>query len=164
MWTDGAHQYDDLNSLQNSFVRVVNAVNGELVFYFDQPGAAATVQGFKADTLGNPNWIVSPMGVGTSGGSKGRMDLAARADGTAIVAWHDNRMGNNDVYAQRVNLEGSLGNPPPPVPAEIAVFVTAWVTSISNGTLAGDYDRNSVVEPSDIAAFISHWSASISTG
>ncbi|MBX3358168.1 MAG: hypothetical protein KF745_07050 [Phycisphaeraceae bacterium] len=164
LWTDSGVEFLPLSTMQNSFVKVVNSVNGAMVYYFDQPGASAAVRGFKVDTLGNPNWLVSPLGVGTGSGSKGRLDASSRPDGTGLVVWHDNRTGNNDVYAQRVNIEGTLGNPPPPVPTEIAVFVNLWANSVANGTLGGDYDKNGVVEPADIAAFVSAWFSRLTTG
>ncbi|MBX3356836.1 MAG: hypothetical protein KF745_00255 [Phycisphaeraceae bacterium] len=49
-------------------------------------------------------------------------------------------------------------------PTDIAVFVAAWLNSISAGTLGGDYDLNGTVEPSDIAAYVGQWFAAINGG
>ncbi|MBX3356807.1 MAG: hypothetical protein KF745_00105 [Phycisphaeraceae bacterium] len=70
------------------------------------------------------------------------------------------------------DLEVTQGNPCPAdrdgnglvEPTDIAVFINDWFTSISQGTLVGDFDGNGVVEPADIAGFISAWFTAVSTG
>ncbi|MBX3357543.1 MAG: hypothetical protein KF745_03860 [Phycisphaeraceae bacterium] len=42
-------------------------------------------------------------------------------------------------------------------PTDIAVFVGDWSTSLTAGTLVGDYDCNGAIEPSDIAGFVNNW-------
>ena len=48
-------------------------------------------------------------------------------------------------------------------PADIALFVSQWFTSIQNGTLEGDFDGNGSVQPSDVAAFVSVWFTTLTT-
>lgn len=49
-------------------------------------------------------------------------------------------------------------------PSDIAGFVNVWFTSLSAGTLAGDYDLDGTVAPADIALFVSDWFAALSGG
>ena len=51
-----------------------------------------------------------------------------------------------------------------PIAFHIAAFVNAWFTSLTNGTLVGDYDGNGQVQPSDVSLFVSQWFAAVSAG
>ncbi|MBI5471887.1 MAG: T9SS type A sorting domain-containing protein [Ignavibacteriae bacterium] len=44
---------------------------------------------------------------------KGRLTGAITAAGASLVVWADKRLDDNGVYGQRVNLDGTLGNPGP---------------------------------------------------
>lgn len=49
-------------------------------------------------------------------------------------------------------------------PADVAVFVSTWFTSLQNGTLEGDFDGDGAVQPADIAAFVVSWFAALGQG
>jgi hypothetical protein len=49
-------------------------------------------------------------------------------------------------------------------PADVACFVSLWVASLGNGSLAADFDGNGRVEPADIAAFVNAWFAALNAG
>lgn len=51
-----------------------------------------------------------------------------------------------------------------PEPADIAAFVNTWVSSLSAGTRAGDFDLDGAVTPADVAVFVSRWLATLATG
>ncbi len=51
------------------------------------------------------------LGVGTTLSAKGRLSLAPAPGGAVIAAWTDDRAGDGDVLAQRINEDGSLGPP-----------------------------------------------------
>jgi hypothetical protein len=44
--------------------------------------------------------------------SKSRLDIAQATDGGALLAWSDGRNDGGDIYAQRVNPDGTLGPSP----------------------------------------------------
>jgi hypothetical protein len=47
--------------------------------------------------------------------------IAADGPGNAVITWTDTRNGNEDVYAQRIQANGSLGGGVVDVPRELAV-------------------------------------------
>jgi hypothetical protein len=49
-------------------------------------------------------------------------------------------------------------------PADVAAFVGTWFTSITAGTLAGDYNLDAAVTPADVAQFVGEWFGTLSSG
>lgn len=47
--------------------------------------------------------------VSTANSSKGRLNVNVGGDGRMIVSWADDRNGDEDIYAQAVNADGTLG-------------------------------------------------------
>jgi hypothetical protein len=52
----------------------------------------------------------SPIAVSTAPSGKGRLNLVRDPDGRMIAAWSDTRNGGEDIYAQIVNADGTLGD------------------------------------------------------
>jgi hypothetical protein len=42
-------------------------------------------------------------------------------------------------------------------PADVAAFVSEWLASLAQGTLAGDFNGDGAVTPADVGAFVSAW-------
>lgn len=49
-------------------------------------------------------------------------------------------------------------------PADIAVFINSWSSSLNNGGYYGDFDGDGIITPADIASFINTWSAALANG
>ena len=49
-------------------------------------------------------------------------------------------------------------------PADVALFVSTWFGSVSQGGLAGDWDQNGSVTPADVAAFVNAWFSALTNG
>lgn len=49
-------------------------------------------------------------------------------------------------------------------PADVAAFVSAWSSSVQQGTLLADFDGNGRVDPADVAAFVNTWFAALLNG
>ncbi len=131
---DGAQNFQSINvqRIDVGGARALGA-NGVALTPFDtqfkSPPRAASVGGGVAGivdrqpVLGNTDGVLEMMRVDTSGAlldasiigvstavsSKGRLSLASSGDGSLISAWTDDRAGNRDVFAQRINADGSLG-------------------------------------------------------
>lgn len=131
---DGAQNFQGLNvqRLDVSGARALGNSGVELLAFdqqFKGPPRAAGVDGGVAGlvdrqpTLGNTDGVLELMRVDASGAlldaavipvstaasSKGRLNLEGAGDGSLIAAWGDDRNGNDDAYAQRINADGSLG-------------------------------------------------------
>ena len=59
------------------------------------------------------SWPVNGRAISTAAGFQGEAVLATDGGSRAIVAWRDNRSGDNDIYAQLVAPSGFLGFPNP---------------------------------------------------
>ncbi|MHC5109680.1 MAG: hypothetical protein ACYTHJ_07355 [Planctomycetota bacterium] len=74
----------------------------------------------KLDSSGGIVWgpvLVSSVNSGKSRQAVAGVPLAAAVDGSAVVIWSDSRNDANDVYAQNLNGNGSLGISSPAIPA-----------------------------------------------
>lgn len=49
-------------------------------------------------------------------------------------------------------------------PADVAYFINIWFTSLTQGTLAGDFNGNGIIDPSDVAAYINAWFTALTDG
>jgi hypothetical protein len=49
-------------------------------------------------------------------------------------------------------------------PADVALFVNTWFTSLQAGTLAGDFDHNGLIQPADVALFVNTWFTAVMSG
>ena len=103
-----------LTSLDNQFrgpPRAASVPGGVAGIYDDQPVLGSTdgvLTMFRVDDAGDL-LDESPIVVSSAPSSKGRLSLSGVGDGALIAAWSDDRNGNEDVFAQRVNADGALG-------------------------------------------------------
>lgn len=49
-------------------------------------------------------------------------------------------------------------------PADLALFVGAWIRAVEDGSNGGDVDRDGSTAPSDVAWFVNAWFASVAAG
>jgi hypothetical protein len=94
------------------------------------------------------------LGVATTPSSKGRLALSGVAGSDMLVAtWQDNAAGSNDVKAQNINMDGTLGTPPcigdvngdnvvdlSDLTVQLSNFGTPSGATLANGDLNGDGD------------------------
>ncbi len=137
--TDAAQNIQGLNVqrvARVSGIRVLGSAGAVLTPYdnqYDAPprvvpclgGVAALCEIQPNSGIGNFNGLLevhriqgdgtlidgAPINVCTTASMKGRNSLAAAPGGAVIAAWTDDRDAGEDVYAQRVNDDGSLGPP-----------------------------------------------------
>lgn len=127
--------------------RAVAHQDGAAAVYDRQPALGSSngtlemlIADESGDLLGG-----APIPVSTADSSKGRLNLDRTPDGTTVAAWSDTRNGGEDIYAQRINADGTLGGPKT-CPADIAApFGTtnffdllAYIASYNAGDPAAD--------------------------
>jgi hypothetical protein len=110
-WTDNGVTLVPLSGMQNAFLRAVPYADGAMVFGFDRQNAAQVI-GIRVDGAGTQVWAGSPIAACSVLSSKSRLDIAQATDGGALLAWSDGRNDGGDIYAQRVNPDGTLGPSP----------------------------------------------------
>jgi len=107
-WTDGGKLLIPLSAQQTSFVRTVAMGGGAIVACFDTSGPKK-VLAMHVDTDGNFTWPGSIIEACSVVSDKGRLGIDRTASGMALLAWSDARNDVNDIYAQNVNTDGTLG-------------------------------------------------------
>ncbi len=114
LWTASGLALIPVNTINKLFPRIVPCSGGAMVFCLDQPGTPLPgnrVLGMRLDTAGAFVWPNSPVLISSNPSIKGRLPVTISATGAAKLAWEDNRTDSNDVYAQDINLDGTLGVP-----------------------------------------------------
>jgi hypothetical protein len=90
------------------FVTTVQVGTGALVFWVDSAGYSNdTIQATRLDDSGSV--VCSQFVVSSTPSNKYALVAKTNAAGSAALAWTDDRIGNNGIYAQNVNLNCSLG-------------------------------------------------------
>jgi hypothetical protein len=111
LWTDNGMEYLGLGSSQISFVRSGVTDSSVYVGYFESPTVITTaVKAFRVDRDGMTLWAPRLLSIAELG-SKDDLLMVVNTENRAFLSWTDDRNGDFDIYAQNVNLDGTLGNP-----------------------------------------------------
>jgi hypothetical protein len=173
VWGDFGVELLPLNTVNKLFQRIApmpyvnnQPAGGAMVFCLDQPlpTPGNRVLGFGVDGTGATLWNNPPLLVSTSPGSKGRLPITQTPDGGVVLAWEDNRAGNTDIYAQRLNPTGTLG--PPPCPADFNGDSTVdffdyldFVQVFSVESPSADFNGDNTVDFFDYLDFVAAFDA-----
>lgn len=139
-WGDNGVELLPLSGVQGSFTAALSRSSGGVEVYglANCCSNAGALHAFALDADGATLWAGQPVIVSSAPSSKTRLDAARAADGAAILAWGDARADGGNIYAQRVNPDGTLGN---------------------SAACPADYDGNTLREVTDIFAFLADWFA-----
>ena len=106
-------------------VLVADGSGGAIVTWFDyRPAAASDIyaQHVLASGDNDPQWPADGRALCTAANNQAYPSIVADGSGGAIVAWHDARIGNQDIYAQHVMPWGAVD---PAWPADGRALCTA---------------------------------------
>jgi hypothetical protein len=111
MWGDTGVVLKPISNLQAYGSLTASYTNdGSFVAFTQSPSFGNDViVAASIDQYGLPMWDTYFVNVATTPSSKSRA-VATNADGGVVLAWQDDRSGANDIYGQRMNSDGSLGN------------------------------------------------------
>lgn len=115
-WTaDGAPLCTEA-SIQEFPAVVGDGVGGGVFVWHDyRSGVSWDVYAQRISAAGSAQWTWDGAAVSTAANSQWYPTLAPDGGGGAIVAWADYRGGTADVYAQRIERFGRLGDPGPAI-------------------------------------------------
>jgi hypothetical protein len=118
-WSNTGKVLVPVGATERRQVRNLQFGDGALVFYVEGPSfGSQQVLGARVDTDGEFVWAGPMAVVSSAASSKSRLVTALTPDNSAaLAAWIDTRNDAGDVYAQRINQDGSLG--PPGIPGDI---------------------------------------------
>jgi hypothetical protein len=115
-WGDAGIALTPFDTEIEEFIRsapVECGAAGAIVTWKDtQPATInSTVQAIRVDGDGDVVWTTSPLIVSSVLSSKGRFPIATLPDSSSVLLWSDNRTDANDLYAMKINTDGTLGGP-----------------------------------------------------
>jgi len=107
-WTDDGVTVVALAADDVSFVRTALLGTGAFVFWFASANFVDNeVRGAHANAAGAIDIPVFP--VASQQSSKGRLTASTLSSGQIALAWHDDRVDENDILMQNIRADGSLG-------------------------------------------------------
>ena len=116
MWGDTGAELLPVDRVPKRFLRSVPTGDGAMLFLVDRPKGNPDedrVIGMRIDSNGKLLWNGGTIEVGSYLSNKGHLALAIDDSGAANLVWDDERDGDwdtVDVYGQKVNPDGALGN------------------------------------------------------
>jgi hypothetical protein len=118
-WGDGGVELTPFDTVIEDFMRAMPVEPGQAgaicVFKSTPTGSTQdTVLAIRVDGDGAPAWETGTITVSSVASSKGRFPTAALVGGGIASVWSDNRSDSNNIYAQRINLDGTIGPGVPP--------------------------------------------------
>ena len=142
-------------------VEMTNA--GALLCFAEAPSwGSDVINAICINSKGISSWATGVVSVASTPSSKSRIAMAATEDGM-ILAWQDERTGNYNIYGQRINSDGSLGNVPSCLAdidadgwvgvSDLLYLIDAWGACICQEDLNDD----GYVGVSDLLIIIDAW-------
>jgi hypothetical protein len=108
-WTvDGVALCTAANDQMNLAI-VPDGAGGAIIAWMDRRSATTyDVYAQRVNASGAVQWTANGVAVSTATGDQYSPTVVADGAGGAIVTWEDDRSGNYDIYAQRVNASGAV--------------------------------------------------------
>jgi hypothetical protein len=106
-WTANGVGLSTNASGQNNPTIASDGAGGAIVTWHDyRTGVESDIYAQRVSASGVPQWTLEGVALCTATGYQFNAKIVADDTGGAIVEWHDERSGNSDIYAQRVNASG----------------------------------------------------------
>jgi len=81
---------------------------GAIITWYDYRGASSDIYAQRIDSSGTAKWNSNGVAICTAAGEQSYPQVTGDGSGGAIITWQDNRAGNLDIYAQRINALGTI--------------------------------------------------------
>jgi hypothetical protein len=108
-WIENGVSVCDQTDTQEMVRTVSDGDGGAIIAWRDFRNANYDIYAQRIDTHGNRLWAADGVPVCTGAGSQSYFVMIPDGEGGAIMAWNDDRSGGNwDVYAQRIDADGTV--------------------------------------------------------
>jgi hypothetical protein len=117
-WTLNGVAVSTAASDQQSPTVISDGAGGAIIAWNDLRGTISyDIYAQRVNASGVPQWTTDGVAVCTAALSQNLPMAVADGAGGAIITWYDSRSGTgtNDIYAQRIEHYGQLGNPEPSI-------------------------------------------------
>lgn len=88
-----------------------DALNGTIITWEDHRNSATSSSDIYAQRMnssGIAKWFLNGIAVCTNSATQKSSALTEAGNGDVIIAWEDNRSGNYDIYAQKIDSSGNI--------------------------------------------------------
>ena len=120
-WTANGVALCTATGTQSSPTLVSDGAHGALVTWSDLRSGNWDIYAQRISAMGTLQWATNGMALCTATADQKLSTIAADGAGGAIITWSDNRSGNDDIYAQRVQANGQLGGDVTDVPGGVSL-------------------------------------------
>jgi len=109
VWINGGTPVCTESNDQRDADMVSDGAGGVIMVWEDSRFAGSSmIYAQRFDRMGNALWTAGGVSVCGVAGSKNDPVLVSDGEGGAVIAWSDNRSGDYDIYAQRIDRDGNL--------------------------------------------------------
>ena len=107
LWTAGGASVTQGLAADQQHTNIVPVGDGgAIVVYADNNTLDYNITAQRLDADGNPMWPMAGITICAATGEQSYPVAVSDGSGGAVIAWRDERSGNRDVYAQRVDSSG----------------------------------------------------------
>jgi hypothetical protein len=107
-WTVDGVAISTAASIQASPKIISDGSGGAIITWYDDRGGNYDIYAQRVNSTGVPQWAADGAAISTAANSQYKPTLISDGLGGAIITWTDDRSGNYDIYAQRVNSSGAV--------------------------------------------------------
>jgi hypothetical protein len=106
-WTANGVKICDATDVQNSIRMVSDGSGGAIISWVDYraDGANADIYAQRINS-GTVQWATNGLPVCTAAGVQDQTQIVRDGSTGAIISWRDTRNGNQDIYVQRIDING----------------------------------------------------------
>lgn len=107
-WTDDGVVVTNATGDQSSPMIISAGSGNSIIVWEDYSGAASDIYAQRLDSNGNPQWTANGIVISNATGGQYSPQLVSDGAGGAIIAWVDERSGDSNIYAQKINSTGTV--------------------------------------------------------
>lgn len=112
---------------------ITDGAGGAIIVWQDIASLSSDVYAQRVDARGIVRWVTDGVAICLEKGNQWFPNLVYDDSGGAIIAWWDERSGNMDIYAQRINGDGAVQWQPGGVPICAAPKAQLEFNMVSDG-------------------------------
>lgn len=165
-WGDGGVVLSPLQAVQSGFERGVrDGAGGMVAVWIENSGNPSRIRAARVAADGSLAWGADPIDACSVSSTKARLDATLGSLGNTLAVWGDARADVNNIVAQSILPDGSLGPPGtgPSCPADfdgsgtvdpddLADYIACYFSSPPCDR--ADFDGSGSVDPDDLSDFI----------
>ncbi len=107
LWTAGGVAVCTAANSQTAPQLITDGSGGVIITWQDQRLGVNDIYARKVNSSGTPQWTADGVAVCSATNAQISPQITEDGSGGAIIAWQDERAGNYDIYARRINSSGT---------------------------------------------------------